>query len=314
MLWKATDLDKLESRSGGRSATGGAPGFWRGVSPPEFSSGSTARRAQLNWPFALSETCCSPRACYFATRFSRRQQYIAHLLVAERLNRSSQPGRFGRTQIPAHRLWIQAHLGNNPFLRHLLLPEPKDFPELDHRDLAIHPRLLPGLGQSSRRLPHGQMGGRFCKSSLGKGERFRKNPQEGVPTFRKPTHYPPLWSTPRRRELQQFVLSSRANEDTAGRHRTALISKAGEAAKKLGQNPRSSFAPVSLSPLSGCFLASRLLQTTAAFQARDKRYSRPGLSRKRLFRRLRPNRAFRRRNRLRASLIPGRFSRHEASA
>ena len=33
MLWKATDLDKLESRSGGRSATGGAPGFWRGVSP-----------------------------------------------------------------------------------------------------------------------------------------------------------------------------------------------------------------------------------------------------------------------------------------
>src|SRR5580704_13959339 len=71
------------------------------------------------------------------------QQYVAHLLVAERFHLSSQPARFCRSQIATHRLRIQAQLRGNPFLRRLLLPEPKHFPEFDHRDLAIHPRLLP---------------------------------------------------------------------------------------------------------------------------------------------------------------------------
>ena len=59
---------------------------------------------------------------------------------------------------------------SDPFLGHLLLPEPQDFRELDHRDLAIHPRLLRGLGQGSRRLPHGRMGETILQTLTLKGE------------------------------------------------------------------------------------------------------------------------------------------------
>ncbi len=105
----------------------------------------------------------------------QRQQDVADLLVTERLQRSSQPRRFCRTQIPAHRLWIEAQLGGDPLLRHPRLPEPKDFPELDHRDLAIHPRLLPGLGQNRRPLSRDQ--------ARGKG--FEKVPPQGGKGFEK---------------------------------------------------------------------------------------------------------------------------------
>jgi hypothetical protein len=47
-----------------------------------------------------------------------------------------------RREIPTDGLGIEPELGGDPLLRQALAAEPKDFPDFDHGDLAIHPRLL----------------------------------------------------------------------------------------------------------------------------------------------------------------------------
>src|SRR6266480_1248894 len=105
----------------------------------------------------------------------QRQQYVADPLVAERLHLTSQPGRFCRSQIATNRLRIQAEQRGNPFLRHLLLPEPKDFPKFDHRDLAIHPRLLLGHGPRQQTFTaRSDEGGKVLKNLTSKGGKVSK--------------------------------------------------------------------------------------------------------------------------------------------
>src|SRR5437899_9904611 len=74
------------------------------------------------------------------------QQHVAELFVAYGARLSRQPGRFRCPQIAAHRFRIEAEPRRDPFLRQMLLPESQDFPQFDHGDLAIYPRLLLGTG------------------------------------------------------------------------------------------------------------------------------------------------------------------------
>jgi len=86
-----------------------------------------------------------------------------------------------------NRLRIQAQLRGNPFLRHLLTPEPKDVPEFDHRDLKINPRLLPSLEPRQQTSTARSDGGKGFEKPHSGGGKVRKSPQEGVASFRKPT-------------------------------------------------------------------------------------------------------------------------------
>jgi hypothetical protein len=76
----------------------------------------------------------------------QREQDLTDLLIADRRRHTDAGGRGGR-EIPADGFRIEPKLGGDPLLRQALASEPKDFPDFDHGDLAIHPRLLvPGRG------------------------------------------------------------------------------------------------------------------------------------------------------------------------
>src|SRR4029077_20386338 len=87
-------------------------------------------------------------------------------------------GRRRSREIPADGFRIEPQLGGNPLLRQTLTAEPKDFPDFDHRTLAIDPCLLaPGAARDRRPLSRGQAKG-------GKG--FEKLAPEGGNGFEKP--------------------------------------------------------------------------------------------------------------------------------
>ena len=76
----------------------------------------------------------------------QREQHLADLLVADRRRHADAGGR-GGLEIPPDGLRIEPELGGDPLLRQALAAKPQDFSDFDHRDLAIHPRLLaPGRG------------------------------------------------------------------------------------------------------------------------------------------------------------------------
>src|SRR5262245_35492884 len=76
-------------------------------------------------------------------RDSTTEQDLPDLLVADRRHADAS-GR-GRREIPANRFRIEPELGGDPLLRQARATEPKDFPDFDHGDLAIHPCLLAPL-------------------------------------------------------------------------------------------------------------------------------------------------------------------------
>jgi hypothetical protein len=71
----------------------------------------------------------------------QREQDLPHLLVADRRPHADTGGGC-RREIPPYGLRIQSELGGDAFLRKALAAEPQDLFDFDHRDLAIHPRLL----------------------------------------------------------------------------------------------------------------------------------------------------------------------------
>jgi hypothetical protein len=71
----------------------------------------------------------------------QREQHLAHLLVAHR-RRHADARRLRGRQIPPDGFGIEPELGGDAFLRQALASESQDLSDFDHRDLAIHPRLL----------------------------------------------------------------------------------------------------------------------------------------------------------------------------
>jgi hypothetical protein len=83
-------------------------------------------------------------------------------------------GGYGRLEIPADGFRIEPELGGDPLLRQALAAEPKDFPDFNHGDLAIHPRLL-----APERRP--EVGDLYRAGQAKGGEGFEKlAPQGGV--------------------------------------------------------------------------------------------------------------------------------------
>jgi hypothetical protein len=73
--------------------------------------------------------------------------------------------------------WIQPQVGGDPLLGQPLAPQPKDFFKFDHRDLAIHPRLLaPGRGPAQETsIARSGEGGEVLKISPRQGGKVFKN-------------------------------------------------------------------------------------------------------------------------------------------
>ncbi len=66
------------------------------------------------------------------------------LLFVGRLSSRTHPAGLGCPQVAPHRLDVEAELGSDPLLRSAAAPQPEDFLDLQHRDLAIaHGSLLP---------------------------------------------------------------------------------------------------------------------------------------------------------------------------
>jgi len=81
----------------------------------------------------------------------------------------------GRLQITADGFRIEPELGGDSLLRQARASQPQDLSDFDHRDLAIHPRLLaPKRGsepETSIARP-GERGGKVLKTRPARGERF----------------------------------------------------------------------------------------------------------------------------------------------
>jgi hypothetical protein len=113
------------------------------------------------------------------------EQDQADLPVGDRRPHADALGRGGR-EIPADGFRIEPELGGDPLLRQALASEPKDFPDFDHRDLAIHPRLLvpgqrPRTGDLYRAVR--RKGGKVLKNSPRKGGKVLKNLTPGGERF-----------------------------------------------------------------------------------------------------------------------------------
>jgi hypothetical protein len=80
-------------------------------------------------------------ATWPTARGMQREQDLTDLLVAHR-RRHAHASRLRRGEIPANRFRIEPELGGDPLLRQARAAEPKDFPDFNHGDLAIHPCLL----------------------------------------------------------------------------------------------------------------------------------------------------------------------------
>jgi hypothetical protein len=108
----------------------------------------------------------------------QREQDLADLLVADRRLHPAAGGR-RRSEIAPYGFGIESELRGDAFLWQALAAEPKDLFDFDHRDLAIHPRLLiPGHSPGPETcLSRGQAKG-------GKG--FEKPAPEGGKGFEKP--------------------------------------------------------------------------------------------------------------------------------
>jgi hypothetical protein len=107
----------------------------------------------------------------------QREQDLADLLVANG-RRHADTGDHGGLEIPADGFRIEPELGGDSLLRQALAPQPKDLSDFDHRDLAIHPRLLapgrsPGTGDVYRAVR--RKGGKVLKISPRKGGKVLKN-------------------------------------------------------------------------------------------------------------------------------------------
>ena len=92
-----------------------------------------------------------------------REQDLPHLLVGDHRRHADAGGHGGR-EIPPDGFRIEPKLGGDAFLRQALASQPKDFPDFDHRDLAIHPRLLVpgnGPGPETSLARSGERGERF---------------------------------------------------------------------------------------------------------------------------------------------------------
>src|SRR5262249_49154583 len=94
----------------------------------------------------------------------------------------------GDRQVAPHRFRIESELGGDALLRQPLATEPQDLSHFDHRDLAIHPRLLVrDTAASRRRLSHGQAkGGEGFGNLVPEGGKVLKNlSPEGGKVLRK---------------------------------------------------------------------------------------------------------------------------------
>jgi hypothetical protein len=71
----------------------------------------------------------------------QREEDLTDLVVADR-RRDADASDRRRREIPAHGLRIEPEPGGDAFLRQAPAAQAKDFPDFNHGDLAIHPRLL----------------------------------------------------------------------------------------------------------------------------------------------------------------------------
>jgi hypothetical protein len=73
------------------------------------------------------------------------------------------PATLRRGEIATHRFRIEPELSGDSLLRQAFAPQPQDLSDFDHRDLAIHPRLLaPGAAREPESL------GKVLKKSSGR--------------------------------------------------------------------------------------------------------------------------------------------------
>jgi hypothetical protein len=130
-----------------------------------------------------------------------RLRCIARLLEGEKMallcaefGISRKTGILRRREIPAHRFGIEPKLGGDPLLRQALASQPKDFPDVNHGDLAIPPRLLaPGRdpgpetsiarsGERGKVLKLAPEGGKVLKNLTLEGGKVLKKSSGKVPT------------------------------------------------------------------------------------------------------------------------------------
>ena len=90
---------------------------------------------------ALLDASRPPVAARSPTRRMQREQHLTDGFVADRGGHGDAGSR-GRLQIATNSLRIEPELGGDALLRQALAAEPKVFPDFNHGDLAIHPRLL----------------------------------------------------------------------------------------------------------------------------------------------------------------------------
>ncbi|MCA1563386.1 MAG: hypothetical protein LC804_25085 [Acidobacteria bacterium] len=135
----------------------------------------------------LLETARPAVATRSSTGGMQCEQDLTDLLVADH-RRATDAGGRGRREIPADRFRIEPELGGDPLLRQALAAEPKDFPDFNHGDLAIHPCLLaPSAARSRRPLSRGQAKGEKGFETLAPqgGKRFEKPHARGGKGFEK---------------------------------------------------------------------------------------------------------------------------------
>jgi hypothetical protein len=106
----------------------------------------------------------------------QRQEHLPDRLVADR-RRHDDAGGGGGLQIPANGFRVEPELGGDALLRQARATQAQDLSDFDHRDLAIHPRLLaPSVARRRRLSSRGQAkGGKVLKISPRKGGKVLKN-------------------------------------------------------------------------------------------------------------------------------------------
>src|SRR4029077_1794896 len=104
-----------------------------------------------------------------------------------------------RREIPPDGLGIEPDLGGDPFRRHALAPQPQDFLEVKHRDLAIHLASWPRCrSRTETSCARSGAGGKVLKNPPPRGNGLKSSVLRGM-VLKKPSERGGLrfWKTNR---------------------------------------------------------------------------------------------------------------------